>query len=72
MIWKTQQKKRKPHSSIWATHSRFGNDSPCVSIENKYKFLAESAGDKVQLERFYKACKGTQVRSYIYQLQIVN
>jgi protein neuralized len=27
--------------------------------KTKYKFLAEVAGDKVQIERFYKACKGT-------------
>ncbi|XP_024361840.1 probable E3 ubiquitin-protein ligase XBOS34 isoform X2 [Physcomitrium patens] len=28
------------------------------NTKTKYKFLAESEGDKAQLERFYKACKG--------------
>ena len=30
----------------------------------KYKFLAEAPGDKVQIERLYRACKGVeQVRT---------
>eukprot|EP00249_Psilotum_nudum_P022069 c28361_g1_i1 orf=545-2047(+) len=28
------------------------------TTKTKYKFLSENEGDKVQLERFYKACKG--------------
>jgi hypothetical protein len=28
------------------------------AIETKYKFMSEKKNDRVQLERFYEACKG--------------
>jgi hypothetical protein len=35
-----------------------------VGTESKYKFLSEQEGDKEQLERLYKACRGfSQVKS---------
>ena len=39
--------------------------------ETKYKFLADSEGDRVQLEQLYKACRGIAQVNIVGILNVV-